>query len=104
MMLVQKQLSLAPAVHHRRHPSAPPALIVQPTRTPGLLSLSKPAPKPMPQRQLSPAQRPQQQKSPRPRQQQQQPRSALLNAAEITDKKTAVRPKKQAKPRFVITG
>ncbi|RDB27887.1 hypothetical protein Hypma_002277 [Hypsizygus marmoreus] len=48
MMLVQKQpnftLSPPPSTfHHRRHPSAPPAVVVvQPTRTPGLLSLSKP--------------------------------------------------------------
>lgn len=48
MLLVQKQpnFSLNPlplTYHHRRHPSAPPAVVfVQPTRTPGLLSLSKP--------------------------------------------------------------
>ncbi|KAJ7104484.1 hypothetical protein B0H15DRAFT_27645 [Mycena belliarum] len=50
MMLVQKQphfsMSLAqPFLHaHRRHPSAPPPQVhvVQPTRTPGLLSLSRP--------------------------------------------------------------
>ncbi|KAJ7640776.1 hypothetical protein DFH06DRAFT_622139 [Mycena polygramma] len=52
MMLVQKQplfsMALAhqsPFLHtHRRHPSAPPPIVqVQPTRTPGLLSLSRPA-------------------------------------------------------------
>ncbi|KAG5650854.1 hypothetical protein H0H81_010752 [Sphagnurus paluster] len=48
MMLVQKQpnftLASPPSAYtHRRHPSAPPAVVVvQPTRTPGLLSLSKP--------------------------------------------------------------
>ncbi|KAJ7167369.1 hypothetical protein C8R43DRAFT_945803 [Mycena crocata] len=50
MMLVQKQphfsmsLAQSPFLHtHRRHPSAPPQQVhVQPTRTPGLLSLSKP--------------------------------------------------------------
>jgi hypothetical protein len=36
-------LPAAVNAHHRRHPSAPPAVVVQPTRTPGLLSLSKPA-------------------------------------------------------------
>ncbi|KAE9407982.1 hypothetical protein BT96DRAFT_933004 [Gymnopus androsaceus JB14] len=44
MILVHKQqfpLS-SPYAHHRRHPSAPPAVVVQPTRIPGLLSLSKP--------------------------------------------------------------
>ncbi|KAJ6612691.1 hypothetical protein B0H10DRAFT_2222882 [Mycena sp. CBHHK59/15] len=37
-------LTQSPFPHtHRRHPSAPhPAVVVQPTRTPGLLSLSKP--------------------------------------------------------------
>ncbi|KAF8918719.1 hypothetical protein CPB85DRAFT_1373749 [Mucidula mucida] len=48
MMLVQKppHFNISPAhfpLQHRRHPSAPPAVLVQPTRTPGLLSLSKPA-------------------------------------------------------------
>ncbi|KAL0959859.1 hypothetical protein HGRIS_011532 [Hohenbuehelia grisea] len=56
MMAYQKapqHHSIAPHLvnaHHRRHPSAPPAVIVQPTRTPGLLSLSKP-PRPSTQRQ-----------------------------------------------------
>lgn len=98
MMLVHKQPAIhlsQPSLTHRRHPSAPPTVIVQPTRTPGLLSLSKPLQKPSPQRQLQPNQRPNQHKqSPRPRPQQQQPRPALLNAAEIMDKKTAVRPSK----------
>ncbi|KAF5356996.1 hypothetical protein D9756_006654 [Leucocoprinus leucothites] len=96
MMLVHKQppvhlpQHLNSTLNHRRHPSAPPTLIVQPTHTPGLLSLSKPTHNPSPQR-------PPQHKSPRPRQQQ-SARPALLNAAEITDKKNAVRPKKQQKP------
>jgi len=68
------------SISHRRHPSAPPTLIVQPTHTPGLLSLSKPKPT---------LQRSQQQKSPRPRLQ----HPPLLNSVEITDKKTIVRPK-----------
>jgi hypothetical protein len=44
MMLFQKPpiFPLNPPSAHRRHPSAPPAVIVQPTRTPGLLSLTKP--------------------------------------------------------------
>jgi hypothetical protein len=43
-MLFQKPpiFPLNPPSAHRRHPSAPPAVIVQPTRTPGLLSLTKP--------------------------------------------------------------
>jgi hypothetical protein len=45
MIMVQKPVHLlsSPSTHHRRHPSAPPAVLVQPTRIPGLLSLSKPA-------------------------------------------------------------
>ena len=44
MIMVQKPIHLlsSPSTYHRRHPSAPPAVLVQPTRTPGLLSLSKP--------------------------------------------------------------
>jgi hypothetical protein len=47
MIMVQKPVHLlsSPSTHHhRRHPSAPPTVLVQPTRIPGLLSLSKPAP------------------------------------------------------------
>ncbi|KAF8155813.1 hypothetical protein B0H34DRAFT_798924 [Crassisporium funariophilum] len=47
MMLVHKPQNALPShpspYSHRRHPSAPPTVLVQPTRTPGLLSLSKPA-------------------------------------------------------------
>jgi hypothetical protein len=46
---------------HRRHPSAPPAVLVHPTHTPGLLSISKPRPTPRQQQQRP---RP----SPKPRQ------------------------------------
>ncbi|KAF8637920.1 hypothetical protein AX17_002541 [Amanita inopinata Kibby_2008] len=72
MMLVQKQphfmLSPTFAHSHRRNPSAPPAVIVQPTRTPGLLSLSKPLrPSPLQQRQLHAPQRQQQRFIPKPR-------------------------------------
>ncbi|KAI9509315.1 hypothetical protein F5148DRAFT_773530 [Russula earlei] len=43
MIMVQKPLHLlsSPSSYHRRHPSAPPTVLVQPTRIPGLLSLSK---------------------------------------------------------------
>ncbi|EIW78324.1 hypothetical protein CONPUDRAFT_91792 [Coniophora puteana RWD-64-598 SS2] len=34
---------MSPSLSHRRHPSAPPAVVVQATKTPGLLSISKPA-------------------------------------------------------------
>ncbi|KAJ3872852.1 hypothetical protein F5051DRAFT_444815 [Lentinula edodes] len=38
----------SPYVHHRRHPSAPPAVVVQPTKVPGLPSLSKPVQRQLP--------------------------------------------------------
>ena len=54
MILVQKPLTLTPSqfpLHsHRRHPSVPLTVVVLPTRTPGLLTLSKP-PRSPPQRQ-----------------------------------------------------
>ncbi|SRR6266403_1741418 len=44
MIMVQKPVHLlsSPSTYHRRHPSAPPVVLVQPTHIPGLLSLSKP--------------------------------------------------------------
>ncbi|KAJ8521374.1 hypothetical protein ONZ45_g1907 [Pleurotus djamor] len=66
------------AAHHRRHPSAPPTVIVQPTRTPGLLSLSKP-PRPSPQRQ-----HPQQQHSNPRSQQRSSPKLSKSSATPIT--------------------
>lgn len=46
MIMVQKPIHLlsSPSTYHRRHPSAPPVVHVQPTHIPGLLSLSKPHP------------------------------------------------------------
>ena len=55
MILVQKphtlNLSQSPLHTHRRHPSAPPTVVVLPTRTPGLLTLSKPSRPPQRQNQ-----------------------------------------------------
>ncbi|KAI0035822.1 hypothetical protein K488DRAFT_76387 [Vararia minispora EC-137] len=53
MIMVQKPVHLlsSPTTLHRRLPSAPSAVLVQPTRTPGLLALSKPAPTRQQQRQ-----------------------------------------------------
>ncbi|KAJ3930918.1 MAG: hypothetical protein NXY57DRAFT_1039590 [Lentinula lateritia] len=68
MILVHKQqfpLS-SPYAHHRRHPSAPP-VVVQPTKVPGLLSLSKPVqrqPPSLPKHRPSPKSK---QSSPSPR-------------------------------------
>jgi hypothetical protein len=46
MIMVQKSVHLlsSPSTYHRRYPSAPPVVHVQPTHIPGLLSLSKPHP------------------------------------------------------------
>ena len=49
MILVQKPTQFPTPPHHRRHPSAP--IVVQPTRTPGLLSLSMAKPTPSKQQQ-----------------------------------------------------
>ncbi|KAI0049171.1 hypothetical protein FA95DRAFT_1489757 [Auriscalpium vulgare] len=59
MIMVQKPVHLLSSpMSHRRHPSAPPAVLVQSTRTPGLLSLSKPAhPTPVRQQQHQQQQR-----------------------------------------------
>ncbi|TFK20903.1 hypothetical protein FA15DRAFT_707694 [Coprinopsis marcescibilis] len=61
MMLVHKPttFNIAPAVPHvhRRHPSAPPTVVVQPTKTPGLLSISKLVVRSSPQRHLPSNQR-----------------------------------------------
>lgn len=43
MIALQKPPNLPTPNVHRRHPSVPQPVVVQPTRTPGLLSLSKPA-------------------------------------------------------------
>jgi hypothetical protein len=55
MMLIQKPhtftLSQSPLHTHRRHPSAPSTVLVLPTRTPGLLTLSKPSRPPQRQNQ-----------------------------------------------------
>ncbi|KAG6337004.1 hypothetical protein ID866_2105 [Astraeus odoratus] len=44
MLLTQSPvpLNMSPSTSHRRHPSAPPAVVVQPTKVPGILSISKP--------------------------------------------------------------
>ncbi|KAF9239779.1 hypothetical protein BU15DRAFT_46324 [Melanogaster broomeanus] len=43
MILAHKPLPfpMSPLVTHHRHPSAPPAVVVQPTKVPGILSISK---------------------------------------------------------------
>ncbi|TFK48967.1 hypothetical protein OE88DRAFT_1737186 [Heliocybe sulcata] len=73
---------------HRRHPSAPPAVIVQATKTPGLLSLSKPARPSTPRSHTQPSR--QQRATPRakatPNHGQRSPAQAKNNSAE-DDKK-----------------
>ncbi|KAK7044544.1 hypothetical protein R3P38DRAFT_168450 [Favolaschia claudopus] len=102
MMLVQKQPLFAMALtqspsaihHHRRHPSAP-VVHVQPTRTPGLLTLSKPprannksSPRP---RAAIPAH------TPAPRRSQAEP--AALSTSATTPALTAAAPTTTATPR-----
>ena len=89
MLLVQKPLTLTPSQSplyaHRRHPSAPSTVVVHSTRTPGLLTLSKP-PRPPLQRQSqrqTPKRLPNSKSAPGIR-------ATLLNSAEITDSKTSV--------------
>ena len=88
MLLVQKPLTLTPSQSplyaHRRHPSAPSTVVVHSTRTPGLLTLSKP-PRP-------PLQRQNQRQTPKPLPNSKSTpaiRATLLNSAEITDSKTS---------------
>ncbi|KAG7095423.1 hypothetical protein E1B28_006172 [Marasmius oreades] len=81
MILVQKPLSI-----HRRHPSAPSPVVVQSTRTPGLLTLSKPLQQQQQQRlRYSPKSK---QPIPRtPARSQQQENVILKPSPEIADKK-----------------
>ncbi|KAI6116154.1 hypothetical protein F5141DRAFT_1001078 [Pisolithus sp. B1] len=71
---------MSPSLTHRRHPSAPPAVVVQPTKVPGILSISK---QNRPARSQHAASHPRQHRSPKPKSpagktqpQQQDPRSA----------------------------
>ncbi|EGO03924.1 hypothetical protein SERLA73DRAFT_84131 [Serpula lacrymans var. lacrymans S7.3] len=93
MMLVQKppQLPFSPPSAHRRHPSAPPAVVVQPTRTPGILSLSKPL-RPTPPRQLHQQQPQKQVRSPKPKPATPQHRSPRPAQAEPTSTSHSIKP------------
>ncbi|KAJ7927425.1 hypothetical protein B0H13DRAFT_1033810 [Mycena leptocephala] len=102
MMLVQKQpifsmnLAQSPYIHqHRRHPSAPhPIVQVQPTRTPGLLSLSKPQRTPKTDHKSSP--RPKQQQQPAARSPRPAPaESAAPHAPEVRGRNQGKRPQQQ---------
>ncbi|KAI6120432.1 hypothetical protein EDD16DRAFT_1884762 [Pisolithus croceorrhizus] len=82
MILAQSPVSfpMSPSLTHRRHPSAPPAVVVQPTKVPGILSISK---QNRPARSQHAASHPRQHRSPKPKSpagktqpQQQDPRSA----------------------------
>jgi hypothetical protein len=101
MILVHKQFPLSsPYAQHKRHPSAPPAVVVQPTRIPGLLSLSKPV-----QRQQQPRQRA---KQPQPQPPSRSPRTTpapevLKPSPEISVKKSPARGRVQTKPKEKTT-
>lgn len=61
---------MSPNISHRRHPSAPPAVVVQPTKTPGLLFISKQPSRPSTPRnhQQLPQSHQKQHRSPKPKQ------------------------------------
>ncbi|PPQ66523.1 hypothetical protein CVT26_009496 [Gymnopilus dilepis] len=83
MMLVQKpqpvSLSSPAPYTHRRHPSAP--VVVRPTPTPGLLSVTKPAARPSPQRQAPSSQH---RREPRSHSKQPKHGSAVVRAQPLT--------------------
>jgi hypothetical protein len=91
MILCQKPtpFPLSPLVHHRRHPSAPPAVVVHPTCIPGLLSLSKPV-RPSPHRQQQQQQQQRQPRSPKPKSAAQRNRSPQAPSSDIA--KTSSKP------------
>ncbi|KAL0067504.1 hypothetical protein AAF712_003562 [Marasmius tenuissimus] len=95
MILVHKAAAFptsSPHNIHRRHPSAPSPVVVQPTRTPGLLTLSKPLQQqqqPQPRQRQSPRSKQTPQKS-AARSQQQENVVALKPSPEIVDKKSTV--------------
>ncbi|KAG1903150.1 uncharacterized protein F5891DRAFT_947984 [Suillus fuscotomentosus] len=69
---------MSPNISHRRHPSAPPAVVVQATKTPGLLFISKQPSRPSTPRshpQQLPQSHQKQHRSPRPKQRQLVPHS-----------------------------
>ncbi|KAG2056021.1 hypothetical protein BDR06DRAFT_970471 [Suillus hirtellus] len=69
---------MSPNISHRRHPSAPPAVVVQATKTPGLLFISKQPSRPSTPRnhpQQLPQSHQKQHRSPRPKQKQLIPHS-----------------------------
>ncbi|KAI6148526.1 hypothetical protein BKA82DRAFT_4138400 [Pisolithus tinctorius] len=67
MILAQSPVfvPMSPPSTHRRHPSAPPAVVVQPTKVPGILSISKPSRPARPQHH--PLSHPRQHRSPKPK-------------------------------------
>ncbi|KAG2156868.1 uncharacterized protein EDB93DRAFT_1079096 [Suillus bovinus] len=68
---------MSPNISHRRHPSAPPAVVVQATKTPGLLFISKQPSRPSTPRnhQQLPQTHQKQHRSPKPKQKQLFPQS-----------------------------
>ncbi|KAH7928578.1 hypothetical protein BV22DRAFT_192595 [Leucogyrophana mollusca] len=101
MILVHKppQLPMSPPLAHRRHPSAPPAVVVQATKTPGILSLSKPLRTSSPrhhQQQQPQSHQLKQHRSPRPKQLAPQPRSPQPSHAEAQPAEDSTKPKPSA--------
>ncbi|KIK26062.1 hypothetical protein PISMIDRAFT_95686 [Pisolithus microcarpus 441] len=87
---------MSPPSSHRRHPSAPPAVVVQPTKVPGILSISKQS---RPARPQHPPSHPRQHRSPKPKSpagktqpQQQDPRSATDSSKSAPVKQSSAEP------------
>ncbi|KAH7909159.1 hypothetical protein BJ138DRAFT_261811 [Hygrophoropsis aurantiaca] len=100
MLLVHKPptLPMSPLnLTHRRHPSAPPAVVVQATKTPGILSLSKPLRTSTPrqhQQQQPQSHQPKQHRSPRPKQliPQSRPSQPSISEAQPSEDSSKLKP------------
>ncbi|KAG9313492.1 hypothetical protein JVU11DRAFT_5818 [Chiua virens] len=70
MLLIHKPVlpPMSPPSAHRRHPSAPPAVVVQPTKVPGILSISKPLRADPPRQHTPQSHSRHQHRSPKPKQ------------------------------------
>ncbi|EIN08483.1 hypothetical protein PUNSTDRAFT_44979 [Punctularia strigosozonata HHB-11173 SS5] len=106
MILTQKPvhaMGLAAPNHHRRHPSAPPAVIVQPTKTPGLLSLSKPTRSTSTKPQAAQHHSGSRQRMPKGRQSRLTAAAPATDATTVTEEKSAPAPARPTTPQGTVT-
>ncbi|KIM70422.1 hypothetical protein SCLCIDRAFT_148749 [Scleroderma citrinum Foug A] len=73
-------LPMSPSTSHRRHPSAPPAVVVQPTKVPGILSIAKSS------RQQHSQSHPRQHRTPKPKLSASKTQPPSTSSAEDTSK------------------